>query len=158
MMYMNDEPKIKKQCKRCEKPFETVNETRLYCAKCTYPSRKKYRAAHLEKAKATTAAWRVRRRKVIREKFRRWRVQIKIKAFGLFGSKCQCCGFDDERALQINHRNGARGMRTTSLRCGVRLYSALVHGQEDLAKFQLLCANCNWIKRFEKLEHCIRKS
>lgn len=35
----------------------------------------------------------------------------------------------------------------------IRLYSAILRGEKNIKEYQLLCANCNWIKRFEKKEH-----
>lgn len=75
---------------------------------------------------------------------RRYREQRK-KAIEKLGGKCVRCGFDDWRALQFDHvngggnRGGARG-RVHYLR---RLIDA-VNGE-----LQLLCANCNCIKRYE---------
>ncbi len=70
-----------------------------------------------------------------------------------FGRVCNKCGFTDERALQIDHvhgggraeRNGKR--QTTTVMAFLRRVLADRDGE-----FQLLCANCNWIKRDENNE------
>lgn len=69
------------------------------------------------------------------------------------GGRCVGCGFDDKRALQIDHING-RGSKERK----ERPYRGNFHkhvlksflSQEN--KYQLLCANCNWIKRVENNE------
>lgn len=67
----------------------------------------------------------------------------------MLGNKCNRCGFDDRRALQIDHVNGGGCTERNAIgQVGV-LVRALKH--PDL--YQLLCANCNWIKRDENGEH-----
>lgn len=80
----------------------------------------------------------------------------KTKAFGLLGGKCVKCGWADERALQIDHviAIGDEARRLLNQR-GVKLYRAVFKNPE---MFQLLCANCNWIKRHELKEHLKQKS
>ena len=72
------------------------------------------------------------------------------KVFALFGSKCFRCGFDDLRALQLDHVEG--GGRAHRRKTGSHLYARILSGKESKEQFQLLCANCNWIKRHEKNE------
>ena len=69
------------------------------------------------------------------------------------GGKCLLCGFADKRALQIDHINGGGSKERKE-----RLYKGSFHAyvlKSFLAKenkYQLLCANCNWIKRYENKE------
>lgn len=81
---------------------------------------------------------------------RRRRQLAKIQAFALFGSKCIRCKFDDIRALQIDHIFGdnRKGKRFG----GHPFYCAILRGEVRLKHIQLLCANCNVIKRFENGE------
>ena len=97
-----------------------------------------WKKAHPEKTKALNKASRMR---------------LKDKCFTLFGSVCKRCGFSDARALQVDHINGAKEGRTATYRSGAKLYSAILRGDKDKTLFQLLCANCNWIKRDEAHEH-----
>ena len=62
------------------------------------------------------------------------------------GNICCRCGFSDIRALQIDHINGG-GSKERKTKSGK---SYLYHVLKDLSKYQLLCANCNWIKRYEE--------
>lgn len=67
------------------------------------------------------------------------------------GNKCVNCGNTDVRVLQLDHirndgfREKKRGYNDTELRKMIK---------DDYVKYklQLLCANCNWIKRFERNE------
>lgn len=78
------------------------------------------------------------------------------------GSKCanQNCkwineagtiGCNDPHMLQIDHKNGG-GTQERKLynRCVFALYK-LIYKYPD--RYQLLCANCNWKKRFMLGEH-----
>lgn len=73
-------------------------------------------------------------------------------AFALLGNKCDRCGFSDPRALQVDHIDGAREGHNERQRGGDQLYDAIARGKRSVAEFQLLCANCNWIKRHERGE------
>lgn len=66
------------------------------------------------------------------------------------GNKCNRCGFDDLRALQIDHvYSGGRHEQRSSLTFYKRVIESY---KKKEGKYQLLCANCNWIKRFVKRE------
>lgn len=66
------------------------------------------------------------------------------------GGKCVRCGFDDPRALQFDHVNGG-GRRLSGNFVNHRAYLKSIRDNKD-GMFQLLCSNCNWIKRFENKE------
>lgn len=59
------------------------------------------------------------------------------------GNCCCRCGFEDKRALQIDHVKGGGDLLTEKGRY------LKVLATEPGAIFQCLCANCNWIKRHE---------
>ena len=69
------------------------------------------------------------------------------------GGKCIKCGFSDTRALQIDHINGGGSKERKN-----KTFKGIFHRnviksfliQEN--KYQLLCANCNWIKRYDNNE------
>lgn len=66
----------------------------------------------------------------------------------LLGGKCVRCGFDDFRALQIDHVKGNGCKHPISdYKLAVRILRVIP------AAYQILCANCNWIKRAENNEH-----
>lgn len=73
------------------------------------------------------------------------------KCLALLGNKCVKCGFSDIRALQIDHVNGGGKKELKSLRGQWRnLYRMVLI--DKTGKYQCLCANCNWIKRYENEE------
>lgn len=115
-----------------------------------------YRAKHSERLIAAAREWKRNNRERSRELNAQSAARRKAECFALFGSKCQRCGFTDDRALQIDHINGAGSEdRRANYRAGKPLYAAILRGDKDQSEFQLLCANCNWIKRFEN-EECKR--
>lgn len=97
----------------------------------------------------------------LQEEFRRakrevkWRAKLQI--IKLYGGVCQRCGFADERALQLDHIKANPLPRNTGFRGGEKLYRAILCGKFPAEDFQLLCANCNVIKRFENGEGCIKR-
>lgn len=71
------------------------------------------------------------------------------------GGRCKNCGFSDERALQIDHINGGGVKEKKNVKTNYNSF-LLKQIQEDkeqfIKKYQLLCANCNWIKKAENKE------
>lgn len=82
--------------------------------------------------------------------------KVRAKVLKHLGDKCIRCGFDDSRALQIDHING--GGRKEMKERKMNRYSFLKDVLADeTGKYQLLCANCNWIKREENREEAFKK-
>jgi len=74
----------------------------------------------------------------------------------MLGEKCVKCGFSDVRALQIDHINGGGHKESTErTRNKYIIIIESILAKEN--KYQLLCANCNWIKRVENNEIVYRK-
>lgn len=82
---------------------------------------------------------------------RRWRAA----ALAALGGKCVRCGFDDVRALQIDHVHGdGKGERASQQYAQGAYYRRVAQeAAKGSGKYQLLCSNCNWIKRYENNEH-----
>jgi hypothetical protein len=82
-----------------------------------------------------------------------YRRQLRTRVLAKYGDKCAKCSFDDKRALELDHIEG-RGKaerRATSHDRSTWLLEALrIDG-----KYQLLCANCNRIKQWERLEWAV---
>ena len=78
---------------------------------------------------------------------------IRNSVLEALGGSCRFCGFSDKRALQIDHINGGgskeRKERTFKGTFHKHVLQSFLK-KED--KYQLLCANCNWIKRVENKE------
>lgn len=81
--------------------------------------------------------------------------KLRTQVLLLLGGVCVRCGFTDHRALQIDHcRGGGRKDRaeTVNTVAFLRRVRASWNAGER-GKYQLLCANCNWIKRAEEREY-----
>ena len=66
----------------------------------------------------------------------------------LGGAVCKRCGFDDKRALQLDHVYGKGNTQRRIL----TVVKMIHHAIENPSGYQILCANCNWIKRVENGE------
>jgi len=94
-----------------------------------------------------------------REIKREHRYKVRQEILGLLGGAvCVHCGYDkDWRALQIDHVDGGgrHDKRTWGGNTNLWTFRNWIIKNPDLWKgtYQVLCANCNWIKRFEKGEH-----
>jgi ribosomal protein S27AE len=94
---------------------------------------RRWRAKHPEEAKQKNVEY----YKLLRE-----------QAFDILERRCSRCGFDDIRALQLDH---VLGGGTRERRHGMKraLLQVIKTGGEG---YQVLCANCNSIKRIENGE------
>lgn len=81
----------------------------------------------------------------------RFMVKWKEAALDLLGGKCVRCYFSDKRALQFDHINGD-GYLTNKSRNAAHYKHIFKSVTNKENRFQILCANCNWIKRFENNE------
>jgi len=93
---------------------------------------RKYRAANPEKYAAQS-----------REAKRRLRCRV----LDTHGKKCALCGFDDVRALTLDHllNNGAQERKSLGER-GVYLRSLK---EESRHEYRMLCMNCQFITRHD---------
>jgi len=81
-----------------------------------------------------------------------WRRRKRTEALKLLGNKCIKCGFSDIRALQVDHINGG-GSEDKKSKGRASYFNYVIKSVlKKENKFQLLCANCNWIKRVENNE------
>ena len=75
---------------------------------------------------------------------------IRKKVIDYLGGKCKKCGYSsDWRALQIDHIKGGGSMEV-SIRGRRIVYREILSGERK--DVQLLCANCNWLKRYDNNE------
>ena len=95
-----------------------------------------------------------RQKKIVRD--------IRNKLFTILNPEMRCvkCGFSDIRALQIDHINGwgtqeYKGNKKNAMKM-YRIY--LKNPELAKKKVQILCANCNWIKKHENKEHSHRSA
>lgn len=75
---------------------------------------------------------------------------LRTQALFALGGRCTRCDNRDYRCLQLDHIHGG-GKKDT--RKSYYRYLFIIHNTEEARKeFQILCANCNWIKRYENNE------
>ena len=75
-------------------------------------------------------------------------------AIEILGNVCVRCGFGDRRAIQIDHINGGGSKERKERKYKGNFYKNVINSVlSEENKYQLLCANCNWIKRYENNEH-----
>ena len=130
------------------------------------PQQKKKELEQVRKFQKTTRykQWRKkyysmsRTKEMIRVKNRNNTRKKRLLALKRLGNKCARCGFSDWRALQIDHINGG-GMKENRRYGGnwIDRNVLKLHANKLKSKYQLLCANCNWIKKYENGENGIRK-
>ena len=92
-----------------------------------------------------------RNRNRSREQYRVWREA----ALKLVGRVCIGCGYNDLRALQIDHVEGGGSAERKSKKLNgyqyyQHIYNEVLSGEKS--KYQTLCANCNRIKCIENHE------
>jgi hypothetical protein len=118
------------------------------CREC-----RKVRLKKRDRTRATTGLPPQSEETRIRKKAYRHRIRKELIAF--FGGRCNSpdCktinedgtkGCTDERCLQLDHINGGGKKEYTTLNHSTSLYNKVM---KDKTGYQLLCANCNWIKR-----------
>lgn len=90
----------------------------------------------------------------IRRYMRTYLPELRLRAMRVIAANtlvaCAKCGFADMRALQLDHVAGD-GTADRKMRGPISMLLAIVRG-ENHGQFQILCANCNWIKRCENNE------
>jgi hypothetical protein len=110
---------------------------------------------NIERRRNYLRTWRAKNRDRNNEHGIKDRRDKRHRAFQLLGGKCVKCGFPDSRALQVDHIQAIGGTcasRAKSRELAIPLYRALLRGEKDISKYQLLCANCNIIKFWENKE------
>jgi len=113
-----------------------------------------YYQAHREERLASKRASEAKHRdaKLLRDHHNntRRRTELRQALFALLGARCVRCGFADVRALTIDHIDGKGTQERKAARSMDAYYRhILAVGGEG---YQVLCANCNQIKRIENGE------
>ena len=114
-----------------------------------------YRIRNRDKVNESNRKYVEANRPNIRKRQRAQYAEKRLKAMRIISPDLVCvkCGFSDMRALQIDHVHGG-GTQERLTRQHALVYSEILAKPiEAHMKYQLLCANCNWIKRAEQKEH-----
>ncbi len=103
------------------------------CKSCVNERRRLWASKNASKLKQHSEKYRLRRRD---------------EAMDYLGGRVCTCGYSDVRALTIDHINGLEGNPRQQ---GIKIHNEILNMTETDAreKYQVLCWNCNWIKRME---------
>lgn len=163
---MTDAAKI---CRRCleTRQLEEFYKNQTYCKYCSLELCKKWKAENSDRYRSKQNEWRKANSELVKawrrkdhaknrernaeQKHLRWKAQ-RLKVIQHLGGCCKRCGFADYRALQVDHVNGGGLKELRTEGGGGTRYLKKVIADTD-GNYQLLCANCNWIKRYEQGEH-----
>ena len=162
-----------KNCAVCGTPFEYKNPRKIFCSKeC---KKKNDYIKYVKAACARFAKNNPERIKAIQEKYRlshpnrhkAMRQKIRLEALKHISSELKCSdpeclvlgGCKDIRCLQIDHINAGGSRETTEIGNGYRDYQVKYWRhilsftpEEAKTRYQILCANCNFIKLMENKE------
>lgn len=84
---------------------------------------------------------------------KRYHQKIREQVIEAMGGECCQCGYSDKRALHIDHKNADGGkIRGRTNNGWSKMYHEIIKGLGK-EKYQLLCANCNWIKKHDGQEY-----
>ena len=122
---------------------------------------RRYRETHKEQLKEKGRLYQLKNRAKLLPYWRNWyhthkdtivpyskkrRALLRYLALEKLGLKCAKCGFDDLRALQINHKNGGGTKEYKSL----SMYRAIIAGTRAIEDLETRCANCNALYEYER--------
>lgn len=80
--------------------------------------------------------------------------ELRELLFEILGKECVKCGFDDIRVLQIDHIKGRGVQEIKKFGSSYSMWKFYLDNQQHIpTNLQVLCPNCNWIKRMENNEH-----
>lgn len=89
-----------------------------------------------------------------REKYKRITgekyIKLREKLFEVYGSKCACCGESHKDFLTLDH---IKPIGKSINRKAIMVYYLAIK-EKDLSKYQILCFNCNCLKRNVNKRFC----
>ena len=84
----------------------------------------------------------------------KYRFLKRLELIDGLGGACVWCGIKDMRVLQLDKITGGHGKLRQTYSSTMQLYYSLLKNMEQTRKeWQILCANCNWIKRWRNNEN-----
>lgn len=79
---------------------------------------------------------------------------LRESLFEILGKRCVKCGFNDPRILQIDHIKGGGVRELKKFGSSYSMWKFYLSNQHHIStNLQILCPNCNWIKRMENDEN-----
>lgn len=129
------------------------SEGQLNCARKFYKNNKQeilkkqktYRVKNLDKFRQYQREYHRKNKDKLNVYYLKKRFEQRMELLDLVGGrKCKNCGFADWRALQLDHKKSGGSKDIIS---GRNLKTQKEDAIKNPDKYQILCANCNWIKR-----------
>lgn len=136
--------KNKKLISERQKKYHSTEEFKTW--------REDNRHKYKDKERALAREYYHRNKESIKVKMRSKRKELRAEIFQRLGSVCSSCGFSDIRALQVDHVNGGGNKLRKDMGDIKHTKSILCSIIEGSKEYQILCANCNWIKRHTNKE------
>ena len=131
-----------KNCAECGKEYKSKTKGKYCSIKCKSKQTHNY-----------TMTWLKNNRSLSRQRTNDCRFRLRVAVIVALGGKCVRCEINDHRCLTIDHVNGGgtseRKMFSSEKQFLKTVLSSTLKGEH---KYQLLCANHNAIKRYEKHE------
>lgn len=98
-----------------------------------------------------------KRRKNQAKWFKEKRAKVRKEIFKILGDSCKKCGYRENRsALCVDHVNGG-GCKEARKRGGSYMTHILKKIKSGSEEYQILCCNCNQIKKEENNENAFIK-
>ena len=144
-------------CNKCNIPLTNDNTTKSYygniCRACYNLYHKKVQPKHGKRYYVKTKEQRAGYFKIRAEQKKkdRWAVRLEVVSHYSPDMCCVKCGFNDIRALSVDHINSDGSKHRKEDKSARFIYKWLK--KHDYPEgFQILCMNCNFIKRYENNE------
>lgn len=82
-----------------------------------------------------------------------WKQRIRYLLLQKYGFRCRFCSNADYRVLQLDHiKGGGTQERKRNNHNVSKIYKMILDGLLPTENYQLLCANCNCLKKYDKEE------
>lgn len=134
------------------------NRRKHVCKVCDNKRRSQHQKENREYYNIKQKEWRgnniERNREIVGKAANRYYGRVRQEALETVGNgiiACVKCGFNDIRAIQIDHKEGGGRKDFENSSSPNEYYKNMLKNPD---KYQLLCANCNSIKRYENGERC----
>lgn len=114
---------------------------------------KKWRAAHPDALAAYQAKFKGAYRSASARCMAKALVKAKAAVYAAYGEKCNCCGETRQVFLTIDHINNDGAEERRLRGSGLPFYSNIIKLGFPKDRYQILCMNCNWAKRYGLCPH-----
>jgi len=154
--------KLEEQKKKCSKCRKTKSVSDFFmdkqkkdgltssCKKCVMQSTSSYRHKNKDAYRTYAQEYHKKTKHLKRKRRQAMTKNVVKEIFDLLGDKCSCCNFSNILALQIDHVYGDGYKHRKKLR-GLAYYKDILRSvKKKEGRYQILCANCNFIEGIKK--------